>query len=56
MFTSFFAFFNFIKIIDQTKIEPKDFVEQDYIDQFQNENLFFQAVKYITTVSDFQLF
>lgn len=42
--------FGSAQLQNQTKIEPKDFVEQDYIDQFQNENLFFQAVKYITTV------
>jgi serine/threonine-protein phosphatase 2A activator len=35
---------------DQMQIEPKDFVEQDKIDRYQDENMFFQSIKFITTV------
>ena len=43
----FFAWFK-----EQTQIEPKDFVEQTFIDRYQDENMMFQALKYITTVKN----
>lgn len=47
-----FQFLPFIfgsaQLLNQFKIEPKDFVEQDSIDQYQDEYMFFQAIKYIT--------
>lgn len=49
-----FQFLPFIfgsaQLANQFKIEPKDLVEQDIIDQYQDEYMFFQALKYITTV------
>ena len=34
------------------KIEPKNFVEQDYINMYHEENMFFAALKYITKVKN----
>lgn len=49
-----FQFIPFIfgsaQLLNQMKIEPKNFVEQDYIDMYQEENMFFSALKYITSV------
>lgn len=42
--------FGSAQLSKQFKIEPKNFVEQDYIDLYQDEYMFFQALKYITTV------
>lgn len=40
------------QLLNQTQIEPKDFVEQTFIDRYQDENMMFQALKYITTVKN----
>jgi len=42
--------FGSAQLADQNKIEPQNFVEQDYIDMYQEENMFFQSLKFITTV------